>query len=79
MSEAPDRPPLTPAAIEAIEKAEREKEEFLSNAVKFSPRGGTVSVHVAPTDDQIEVTVRDEGVESDGDNKGTTARQTLPR
>jgi signal transduction histidine kinase len=99
---------------------------FVGNAVKFSPRGGTVAVRVAADDGTATVSVRDEGIgipanelprlgreafvrgaraqgyagvgvglylarliaeglggrvelESEGDDKGTTARLILPR
>jgi len=35
---------------------------LLSNAVKFTPEGGTIVVTAAPTQDGIEVSVRDTGI-----------------
>src|SRR5690606_8457553 len=34
---------------------------LLANAVKFTPRGGTIDVHVEPHGDDVVVTVRDSG------------------
>lgn len=35
---------------------------FLSNAVKYSPKGGTVTLKAAPVGDRVRVSVKDEGI-----------------
>ena len=37
-------------------------DNLISNAIKFTPRGGTVTVSLSTTDDQALVTVRDTGL-----------------
>jgi PAS domain S-box-containing protein len=40
---------------------------LLSNAAKYTPRGGTVEISARRTDDEIELAVRDNGIGIDGD------------
>jgi signal transduction histidine kinase len=42
-------------------RLERVRENLASNAVKFSPDGGTVLIVVSTTDDEVAVSVSDEG------------------
>jgi signal transduction histidine kinase len=54
----PDLPPMTldPARIQQVAG------NLISNAIKFTPAGGTVRVRVASRGDQVELSVRDTGV-----------------
>ncbi len=52
---------------------------FIANAVKFSPRGGTVSIAVEALDDGVRLSVRDEGVGITADELPTLGREPFVR
>ena len=56
-------PPDDPAvALGDMERARRVLGNLLDNAIKYSPEGGKIDVIVAPEEDRLRFTVRDEGL-----------------
>ncbi|HQH72289.1 MAG TPA: HAMP domain-containing sensor histidine kinase, partial [bacterium] len=45
-----------------VSKIERVIGELLSNAIKYTPEGGSIEVRLAPTDTGVSVTVQDTGI-----------------
>ncbi len=57
--EVPDRPAPIRGDVEALRQVVG---NLIDNAVKYTPGGGRVSVHVRPTPGQVELEVRDTGI-----------------
>ena len=54
---------MTPLAAQADpEKLRQVLEQLISNAVKYSPDGGTVTVSAHRRDETVELAVSDEGI-----------------
>lgn len=56
-----DAPEIVPVVADPL-RIEQVLTNLVDNAVKYSPSGSTVTVRVVPTDDHVDVEVRDHGV-----------------
>jgi PAS domain S-box-containing protein len=55
-------PPSVPEVAGDADKIRQVLVNLIENAVKYSPKGGTVEVHVEPLERRLRVSVRDEGL-----------------
>lgn len=73
-----DVAPTLPVAGDR-QRVEQVLNSLIGNAVKFSPRGGTVAIRAESTDGEVTVSVRDEGIGIPAGELATLGREAFVR